>query len=271
MAKKRGRLVGWVGGFVVIAVAAITAAGWRIYSGRTWDQKSRITVVRLGQTMVVESIDPGGVAGIRMKMDPRVLIDSVGGRGKWLAGSIGNAGDTTWVADSVANYFGMAYDGVVGRMGVWDRWMYAKIAKHASWREVDLVGAGLIEKEVQPDKVEVFAKGQRLEEFVKENFFDSQIMAEGVSVGVINSTRTQGMGSHAARFLESRGVRVAFVKSQDDQIEKCEVAGRSELKMTKTFDFIMKWFKCDFVQRGDIASELLLVVGGEYRKWWLGE
>lgn len=270
MGKTHGRLVGWVGGVMVI-VAAITVAGWRIYAGRTWDQKSRITVVTLGQTIVVESIDPGGVSGIRLKVDPRVLIDSVGGRGKWLAGSIGNAGDKTWVADSVANYFGMPYDAVMGRMGVWDSWGYARLSRRVTWKEIDLVSAGMVEKEVQPDNVEVYIKGQRLDEFVKENFFDSRILAEGISVGIVNSTKTPGMGNHAARFLESRGIRVAFVRGQDDRIEKCEVAGRDELRTTLTVKFLEKWFRCDFVKQDNLKSEPVLVLGGEYKSWWLGE
>lgn len=242
----------------------------KIYTSRTWDEKSRLTVFDVGPAIVIESINPLEREGIRLIIDKNVLVESVGGRGNWLAGSIGSAGDQRWAADSIASYFGVAYDGILTRMGVWDRWRYTSWKREVQWREIDLAGGGLVKKQVQPDKVEVYVRDQQFDEFAKNAFVDNVILSEGISTGIINSTGTTGMGNHTARFLESRGIRVAYVSGQPDAVGKCEVRGRDELKTSKTATFLQKWFKCNYVLQESGARELILVVGSEYRSWWLG-
>lgn len=259
--------LGWGIGLLIV----LMLGAWMIYRGRQWDEKGRLTLINFSKGIVVESIDPIAKSGVRLILPDNLQIASVAGRGEWLASAIKGAGEPKWVADSVASYLGVAYDGLAGELGWWDWWQWNKWKAKVSWQEVKLEKTDLVEEKKLPDGLLVWLMGERWALGSQEYFTDNAILAEGISLVIVNSTNTIGMGTHAARFVESRGIRVAQVRGSEVAVDGCEVEGNAKQKITRTAKFLLGWFGCTWKEQKTETAELVLTIGKQYRKWWAGE
>jgi hypothetical protein len=242
-----------------------------IFKNRQWKGNTRFNVIKLANPIVFEGIDPIKKLGIRVTLANNLNIESVNGRGIWLSGKIGQVGEKKWVADSVAGYLGIAYDAIWENMNWWDRIAYENWKKKVRWNEIDLKPGDsmFVTEEKQPDGVVVGTLNGRFEKWAIENFSDTALLTEALSVSVVNSTQTLGMGTYASRMIESRGIRVASVESGSEVVE-CILKGDKEILRSLTANFISKWFGCKLEESEKKTHELELVLGQTFREWWKG-
>src|SRR3989344_5858872 len=217
---------GWivVGGIVLAGVTIVAVT--RGYLLRKWDGMSRFTIVDIGDgdesRTVVESFDPVSRRGVKLILPDNMEIDTVGGRGKWRVKMLSQApswfGGKKWAADSVADYMGIMYTGEKTLLGWWDNLAWWRWRSRADWREEDAALPG-------------FAVALSGDVEASELFVSAAIVSEKLNVTVVNTTITSGLGGHAARSLESAGLRVGLVKSDEDAGgERCKiVAGGNTL------------------------------------------
>jgi hypothetical protein len=108
----------------------------------------------------------------------------------------------------------------------------------------------------------------------KDWFGSVNLINSGVGVKVINTTEVAGLGVHAARALESSGIKINNVKSGGELgvVERCVVKGTNNTINSIVTVFVRRVYGCDWqqVETGS-DTELELFVGNEYKKWWLGE
>jgi len=259
-----------VGGLVVGGVVVGLGMGWLWWS-RAWNEKERITVIEMSKNIKVISVDPVAKVGVEVVLPDRLQIESVGGRGNWLAKAIGQAGEEKWVADSVASYLGVSIDYTSSSLGWWDRWRFNNWRQEVKAKVLTLESESLTERKTLPDGLEILTLGPRWDELAQKEFADINVLREGVSVQVVNTTQTPGMGSSVARWLTSRGIKVAGIKVANSEVEDCVVRTVATKENSATLKYIMRVFGCKLEPGGEEDDEVELVVGRAYRRWWIGE
>jgi hypothetical protein len=238
------------------------------YKHRLWDGKTRFTMIKLTSPLQVKSIDPTTHEGIILTLPDDLEIESVAGRGKWLAGMIGKAGKSAWVADSLADYLGISYQGIEGQLDWWDSWAWRKNQKNVSWREVNLGQTPYVTTDTTPDGVSVKHITSAWDNKSRDWFSDQTIARESLGVELANSSAVPGLGASAARVVESMGFKVRKLTSQPDEVDHCVVKSQPSERKTLPVSKLMKEFGCRWESTDQ--SDLILILGREYRIWRTG-
>mgnify|MGYP001616547894 CR=1 FL=1 len=261
----------WLG-LVVLLVALAMVGYWR----REWDGRTRFSVVSVGREIEVLSFDPQTKLGVRMKLPENLEVETVGGRGRIKSGNLVRAGQkfggTRWVADSVADYIGIAYTGEERHLGWWDRWLWWWMGREVNWSDISTQVLGWMREmeAVDGEKFLVFSDAWAQER--GKWFLDSAVAAEGMSVTMVNTTSTNGLGSHAAIAFETAGMRVREIRTEARVLEKCRVWGGKDTRKRAAAGWIIKNYSCQWGTDDKMSDEEMVVeLGGDYRKWWLGE
>lgn len=100
-----------------------------------------------------------------------------------------------------------------------------------------------------------------------KNFFSSEsILSETAEIVVVNESGQPGIGRKVSRQLETSGMRVINVKSDEIVLDKkCEVTGDS-LKYPMTISYLKKYMDCESV--GEISkiqeADLTVIIGKRF-------
>ena len=229
-------------------ILAILAMGLSIFGGR-WDGQSRFTVIDVVGGVEVRSFDPVNGEGFRMQLPDNLEIEAVGGRGKWLVGKIGQAGNESWAADSVADYLGVMYT-TTKSWWEWGSWF-------VTWREVDMVKMGWVIPVRAVDGVLVMKLTQTWETQGRELFTSQAVAAQGWMVEVVNATGEAGAAARAARRIESSGMRVVKLDNRELIMDdRCEVRSR------KNVNLLVREWGCKWVEDRSLGEkEVVLTIG----------
>ncbi len=259
----------------LILLVLLGAAGWS-YGKREWDGRTRFTVVSVGQEVEVWSFDPQTRDGVRVKLPGNLEVETVGGRGRIKSQNLELAaqkfGGKSWAADSVADYLGIGYIGDIGSLSFWDRWRWWWIGRGINWTLLSMGEGGWTQKVVAVDG-EVLLRLS--DSWVNERgkwFLDSAVASEGVRVTLVNTTQINGLGAHAAIALETAGMRVREIRNEIKSLKKCRLMVRKESKKTFSVFWIVRNYTCQWESDDSLnTDELIVELGGDYQKWWLGE
>lgn len=262
------------GGLVTILVLG---AGGLVGSLRdkSWKGYGRFTIVKtVGEKIEVESIDPKSKLGIRLWIPPEMEISTLKARGWWrpksvvlLAGKFGKE----WMADSVADYLGIAYTGIWSNLGVWDKLAWWNLTRMTEWREVDLAQTNLIVSRDQLDREKVLGISDLWGEKAREWFYASDLTESEVEIRVWNSTQVNGLAGRAVRGLESAGLRVVQVGEKESDVVNCRVSSTQQLAKAKVVIWIKQAMDCEW-QEADLPDNMLDVyIGPEYAKRYNNE
>jgi len=259
-------------GFLLVISGIVLAVTYR---ARNWDGKDRFTLIELGEQVVVHSIDPETKAGVRLTLPANLEIETVGGKGRWrtkVLAEIAKKHGTSWAVDSVSDALGVAYTGVWGRLGLWDRWAWWQLSSDVEeWKEINLGETGWVEELPSPDRERLDGISKSWYGKAGELFSSTTISGEHISAVVVNTTDTLGLGEHAARIIEIKGMRVAMVRTESEVIDTCVVEGTDELKKSVSGQWLTDYFGCQWHTAGESANEIIIKLGTGYRKWWRGE
>ena len=87
---------------------------------------------------------------------------------------------------------------------------------------------------------------------------------------VENTSSSLGLGTHAARVIESGSMKVAMIKSTEAEVDKCVVATNLKTRTAVGVKWLAGVFGCDWEKSWEGDGEVLLRLGKEYKEWWLG-
>lgn len=239
-----------------------------------WDGKTRFTTASINQQQVkLKSFDPQTGRGVALTLPGDLEVETVGGRGSFLASSLDKAGSAEWGADSIASYLGVMVAGEFRHLPLWDQirwwWWSFKI----NWRELDMDQAGLVDYDLTPDGVKVGHLSPQWEARVRELFSSLAVAQQELSVKIINTTNTSGLATKAARELESSGINVVEVSSISDTnsdqnpVDACILVSPKELERSLAIKLIQKNFGCTWQE----GVETTLLLGKQYQKFVDGE
>lgn len=203
-----------------------------------------------------------------MNFPDNLAIESISGRGSWMANVIGKAGGEKWAADSVANYLGINYT-AVDHLGWFDQLQWSWRGKSIDWSTIDLVDSPILQKQLAPDGVATFHLTTAWDTKAKLWFFDQNIANKSLGVIIVNTTTAPGLGANASRVVESMGFKVRNLTNSPDQVDQCVVRTLLDLKKTLPVQKLIKAFNCKWEVSEE--SDLTLILGNLYRSWKTGD
>lgn len=256
-------------GYSFVVVLFVGALGIiEVYLGRQWDGQTRFTVVEVGDELKIDSIDPVSGLGIRLVLPPDLEIESVGGRGKWLAGKISKAGNARWVADSLTDYLGLRYTGIKGRLSLWDQLSWNRLRKKVDLKEIKLQETSYLEKVTTPDNMEVYHLASSWDGKARDWFSDITIAQASLGVAIVNTSPVPGLGIRAGRVVESMGFKVRNLSNEEQEVNRCQVLGQESLRTSVPVRKLIEAFNCEW--RDSDELDLVLKLGKQYREYRLG-
>jgi len=253
---------------VIIVLVGFLGGLWA-FAHRTWDGQTRFTIINLRPHLVVKSFDPVSKKGIVINFPDNLEIESVSGRGSWMAGVIGRAGEEKWAADSVANYLGITYTLVSTSRG-WDSFLWSWQSRSVDWSIVEVADTSLLSKSSAPDGLETYHLSSTWDNKAKDWFYDQKIASQLLGVTIVNTTETSGLGANASRVVGSMGFKVrSLTTSNETPQTTCVVRTRLALKNNLATKKLQKSFACKWEVHDD--SDIELVLGNLYRSWKMGD
>lgn len=273
--RQRNKSFNWrpIAGIMIIVV--IIGIGLAFgYTTRRWNGKDRFTVVVTNPILEIESFDPVSGKGIKIKIPGNMEIQSVGGRGVWMAEVMPRLGvkyGWKWVGESVADYLGIGYTSVDRQMSLWDKWEWWRHTSGLGWKEVTLDSSPLVEEIRSADGIVGLRITAGWADKAREWFTSVGIANEGVGITLVNTTNTIGLGSHAARQIDSSGMSVVMVSNDGGNINGCQIEAAGKLKDSLSAAYLQRVFGCKEIKTAAGEGEITLKLGQEYRNWWLGK
>ncbi|TSC83797.1 MAG: hypothetical protein G01um101416_1169 [Microgenomates group bacterium Gr01-1014_16] len=253
---------------VILLGVVIGAVGW---VGRgNWDGKGRFTVIDIGEEIRVESFDPEIGRGVRFELPGKLVVESVGGRGKWRVeamASLAKKYGLRWGGDSVADYLGIGYTSVKSKLGLADKWQWWRRGNDVEWEEADMIKRGLVKEVVEVDGERVWELSETWPISAGELFVSAAIANKNTSIVIVNASGRDGAGGNAARAIESAGIKVEKVESREKEPGKCEVKSNRRDKSGLVVTWIREQYDCQWAEGGD---KIEVTLGTGYSEWWRG-
>ncbi|MBU1127203.1 MAG: LytR C-terminal domain-containing protein [Patescibacteria group bacterium] len=147
-----------------------------------------------------------------------------------------------------------------------------------TWDFISLYFSGLVDKLVlinlEAYKKEQLPDGREVEIIdemkllsFRNYFLDEEIIDDGLSIAVWNSTKKSGLGKQTAEILTSMGLRVVDVSSTGLKIENknCLLRANEDVGKTHTFKRIKLIFECDSEEKinEEIRADMVLIIGDD--------
>ncbi len=134
---------------------------------------------------------------------------------------------------------------------------------------IDLATSNLLEKETLPDNSVVLKTDQlSLDSFLKEKFFEWAIRKENLTIAVLNSTTTIGLGAKAARIITNSGGHVVIVEDSPFGAASCQISVSDAFAKSYTVSRLAKIFSCLINNNlpENARSDILINLGSTYEK-----
>lgn len=255
---------------LVVLAGGLTWAGLQ-YKQRKWRGRERFTIVELGGDIRISSFDPELKTGVVIEIPRDLEVESVGGRGKWQAGSLVAAGfGKKWAADSLADYLGVGYTGELSSLSKWDQWEWSRWQKQIIWKNVDMVGSGVVSDITAVDGTRFRIVSEKWPQARDDWFLSAVVVNENLNVKIDNTTGIAGLGAHASRFMEAEGMTVRQLVSSNTEVGQCSVETNAADEKTYGVGWLVMNLGCKWREGNEALGEVTVVLGGDYRKWWLG-
>lgn len=229
------------------------------FQKRQWVDNSRLIFYKLNP-LVLTTLDPVTNELLNISIPDNFEVDSVGGRGTWLVSKIGQAGTTSWITKSLEWHLGIANIYDFENLNIWDKFRYYYHQKSSVTKNINLTETGLVILEKTADGIEVYRLTPHWYLKGQDWFAASEIVKQGLSVTLVNTTSITGMGAKSARLIESMGIRVKQLNSSIDNLSKCRIYTSNKTFKSSGFRHINRVFNCeekiDESEGADIRIEL---------------
>lgn len=259
---------------IVVIIISAGLTGLIVYGQRKWDFQSRFTVIELKSPVTISSFDPSTKQGVIITVPDNLLVDTVSGRGSFMASVLAKAGQEwgdAWSAESLADYLGITYTGIAGKLSLTDRFLWWFNGRKVSWEKIALAETSLVTELKDPDGIVVLRLAEHWPERAEDWFSSTNLAREKINVNIVNSTDVPGLGAHAARIIENAGVRVVAVSNSQTKFDKCRIESSEAEFKSLTGRWLQSQYKCDEVIKNDKPGEIILTIGSDYKKWRMGD
>lgn len=137
---------------------------------------------------------------------------------------------------------------------------------------VDLGQSSITEWLLLPDGTRALQMDQaKLDLFIQKNFADNQLVKEGLTIGVFNSTDHPGLAERAARLIGNMGGRVIMTSNISDHLQNSVVLGKRSYtysRLSRIFsgcDNSKSSLECAKITSNDFQRvDIALVLGEDY-------
>ena len=288
----------WKSMLLVVLCLLIALAAAAFFYVRTRDNLSRLTVLSIGDPMVVWSQDLQSNKFIKITIPASAQVDAVGGYGRyslealWKLGAIdsprwssGEAGkkNGTLVSDSLEEALGISIPWYVDvSPGRWLprtnmplplllSWIWRmRSVKSDRMTEVAITPQAALAVQDLPDGTRAQVMDPtRVDALLGTLFEDEAIRRERLSVTVYNTTDMPTLGARVGRMLNRVGVFVVRVGNDSPAIEHCTVSGEAAAVKSITARTIASIFRCITVVKPSEAGDLDVRVGTRYQARFL--
>ena len=134
---------------------------------------------------------------------------------------------------------------------------------------IDLTESNIFQKETLPDGSQVLkTDADKLDSLLQEQFFEKKILEENLSMAVLNSGRTQGLASRAARIIGNSGGKVVIVGDSPTKMVDCTINVAKKNKKTYTVSRYKKIFSCEINNNPSEENrvDITITLGTAYEK-----
>jgi len=243
--------------FVILSL--LSGLGFLAFSfqKRVWKDDSRLTYYDLPQ---IRSVDPVTKEAVIITLPQNLEVESTDGRGVWLLGKITKAGSKTWVLESLRWHFGIADLQPSSDLTVWDWWRLRRFSP----KSIDLTQTGLLTAETTSDGVAIYRLSPHWYLQSPDWFASAKIVRQNLIVTIINTTTVSGLGSRAARALETIGIKVQTLLSSQDNLKRCRLTYSSQVRKLSGFIILKDLFNCDTQINESLGLEIKLELGQDW-------
>lgn len=122
-----------------------------------------------------------------------------------------------------------------------------------------------------PGGSEVFqVNPNRWDNFLSQKFEESKIREEALTVTILNSTATSGLGQKFARFVSAIGGKVLKVANETSDIKTCQLRVGETNRQKLLIRFLSSEFGCALASLSETNEvDLVVIVGESFAKRWL--
>lgn len=291
MQKKRyerlGARYGWMV-LLVFVLLVLVSGGIVLFSMGAKADVSRLTVLSVGDPMVIWSRDPAGRGFIKITIPAAVQVDAVGGYGRYSLNALWKLGEmdkksAALVQKSLEEAFGVPIPWYLDTSGqrflprtnmpitmllIW-LWNTRSIRPDQMKEIVMNRQTGLMET-AQPDGVGVeVLDPDRIDTALGSLFEDEAIRREHLSATVYNTTEMPTLGKRVGRLLNRMGIFVVRVGNDTPRVDQCVVSGEQSVLQSVTARVVAAALDCQLVVKPSDAGDLEIRVGLRYEKRFL--
>lgn len=291
MQKKRyERLGARYGTWVVVAVIFLTVVAAVLAALYFFTKRdgSRLTVLAIGDPMVVWSVDTKSNTFIKITIPADVQVDAVGGYGRyslaalWKLGTIDKKNGTL-VSGSLEEVLGISIPWYVDISGgrllprsnmplpLLISWLGTmRSVKPDRTTAIAITPKTALEVQELPDATRIMVMDPaRVDALLGTQFEDEAIRREHLSVTVYNTTDMPTLGARVGRMLNRVGVFVVRVGNDRPAIDRCMVSGEPKAVKSVTSRTIAAIFQCALVEKPSETGDLDVRVGTRYQARFL--
>lgn len=125
------------------------------------------------------------------------------------------------------------------------------------------------ETQLQDGTTVYVSNASALDEFVESKFTETKIREQNISVEILNTTDTSGIGQQYARFLSHVGAKILRVDTRSGEVAACEIKAKSNVQQSILVQFIQKEFGCVTIDNGEQeVADVVVLIGKKYAERW---
>jgi len=278
----------WLGGLFIffIFLLVLAAVLWKKAKLSVWDGKSTFSVVFLEKNeAVIKSYQSKDQRWLELKLPLNSLVKVPFGYGEYQLKNVYDLGQLDGRGGELLRRT------MQETMGLWiqgwmvkekdrdtnlswlDQWRLWLVQKWGVDKKVDyeLEFNPAFIKEKLNDNTDVFKIEQgRLDELINQEFFDSEIVSERLTVAIVNNTDVDDIARIAARLVSNLGSEVVWLGNSGEDLESSKIITADEdFEKSATSYVLSKALGIREITTGEVIdyrADIVVMLGRDYVK-----
>jgi len=278
----------------------------------TWDGESGINLLIKSQSIQLFSLNPDKLTISIIEVPDDTYLTLPQGYGSWRARAVYDLGQSesptngmNLLQSALSLSFGIPIDGYIILQTNNSREVFELIRKNifnafslinveSNLSRLELLKLAWVVKDVRGDKIKyidlsqtdltkskLLPDGSRVlgidssqsDRVFQRDFIDQQIVNEGLTIAVLNGTKTPGVANFASRLVTNMGGRVIISSSAETEYKNTLVFGTQSKTLNRLYQIfapncIPNWLsftstRCNMVAE-DSAADITVILGADY-------
>jgi len=286
--KKNAQQWLWLGGLFIffIFLLVLAAVLWKKAKLSVWDGKSTFSVVFLekDEAMII-SYQPEEKRWLELKLPLNTLVKVPFGYGEYQLKNVYDLGELDrkggeLLRRTMQETMGLWIQGWVIKeedrdtnlswLDQWRLWLVKK------WRtdkkiEYELEFESAFIKEKLNDNTDVFKIEQgRLDELINQEFFDSEIIGERLTIAIVNNTEVDDVARIAGRLASNLGGEVVWLGNGEEDLENSKIIIANEDFKKSAISYVLsRALGISEIAVGEVIdyrADIVVMLGRDYVK-----